>query len=188
MKKLILAGAALALLAAPAFAASKVRMPPPVQLPFDPLGLNGDASAAPSKLPIALPIDPLGLNKTGLQTPDQIVDKVRAWATSDGVADLAAAITMAKAANNGVTLPCWTAIQAFVLQVQALPPADQLPPLHIAVDLEVATDLLVALQPNSPVITGCSALANFQKIAAVNMVSGIVTGALSLAKLAPVIP
>ena len=107
---------------------------------------------------------------------------------ADGDADLAAAIQMAKASNDNVTLPCWTALQGFVGQVKALPPPDQLPKLHLATDVEVATDLMIALQPNSPVVTQCQALANFQKVSAINMVTGIVTGALTLGKLAPIVP
>ena len=37
-------------------------------------------------------------------------------------------------------------------------------------------------------MTQCQALANFQKMTAINMVTGIVTGALSIGKLAPIIP
>ncbi|MGA3301978.1 MAG: hypothetical protein ABSC72_01660 [Methylovirgula sp.] len=123
-----------------------------------------------------------------LATPDQIIAKVLTWATADGDADLAAAIQMAKADNDNVTLPCWTALQTFVGQVKALPPADQLPKLHLATDVEIATDLMIALEPNSTVVTQCQALANFQKMTAINMVTGILTGALSIGKLAPIIP
>ena len=87
-----------------------------------------------------------------------------------------------------MTLPCWTALQGFVGQVKSLPPADHLPKLHLATDVEIATDLMIALEPNSPVVTQCQALANFQKMTAINMVTGIVTGALSIGKLAPIIP
>lgn len=123
-----------------------------------------------------------------LTTPDEIVAKVVAWAAADGDADLAAAIGMAKASNDTVSLPCWTALQGFVTQVKALPPPDQLPKLHLATDVEIATDLMIALEPNSPVVAQCQALANFQKVSAVNMVTGIVTGALALGKLGPIIP
>lgn len=123
-----------------------------------------------------------------LTTPDEIIAKVLAWATADGDADLAAAIQMAKASNDNVALPCWTALQTFVGQVKSLPPAAQLPKLHLATDIEIATDLMIALEPNSPAVTQCQALANFQKMTAINMVTGIVTGALSIGKLAPIIP
>ncbi|MEJ0093331.1 MAG: hypothetical protein WDN46_07815 [Methylocella sp.] len=168
--------------ASPSFAASKAKLPLP--LPIDPLGLNGDAAATTSKLPIPLPFDPLGLNETGLQSPDQMVDKVRAWVTSDAAADLAAAQTVAKAAGNTITAACWTPIQAFVAQVQALPVASDMPKIHLAVDIEIITDLEIALLPNSPIVAGCSSLANFQLISAKDLVSGILTGATSLAALA----
>ena len=82
-----------------------------------------------------------------LTTPDQIIAKVLTWAAADGDADLAAAIQMAKASNDNVTLPCWTALQGFVGQVKALPSADHLPKLHLATDVEIATDLMIALSP-----------------------------------------
>ncbi|MHB8885796.1 MAG: hypothetical protein ACYC5H_12115 [Methylovirgula sp.] len=123
-----------------------------------------------------------------LVTPDQIIAKVLNWATTDGDADLAAAILVAKANNDNVTLPCWMALQTFVKGVEALPAVDKLPKLHLAVDVEILTDLMIALQPNAPTVTQCQALANFQKMSAINMVTGIVTGALSLGKLAPIIP
>ena len=121
-------------------------------------------------------------------TPDQIIAKVLNWATTDGDADLAAAILVAKANNDNVTLPCWLALQTFVKGVEALPAVDKLPKLHLALDVEILTDLMIALQPNAPTVTQCQALANFQKMSAINMVTGIVTGALSLGKLAPILP
>ncbi|HTJ03440.1 MAG TPA: hypothetical protein VL492_11665 [Methylovirgula sp.] len=117
------------------------------------------------------------------KSPDQIVDAVRKWVTTDGDKDLAAAIVLAKASNNNVTLPCWTALQAFVKQIEAVPSAASLPSVHLATDIEIATDLMIALQANSPVVASCQALANYQKMNAVNMVTGIVTGALSLSAL-----
>lgn len=123
-----------------------------------------------------------------LTTPDQVIAKVLAWASADGDADLSAAIILAKASNNNVTLPCWTALQTFVKAVEALPPAASLPKLHLAVDVELATDLMIALQPNSPVVAQCQALANYQKMSAINMVSGIVTGALAIGKLPVPLP
>lgn len=132
------------------------------------------------------PLPPL--NPIHLQTPDQIIAKVLNWATADGDADLTAAILVAKANNDNVTRPCWLALQSFVKGVEALPPVATLPKLHLAVDIEVATDLMIALQPSSPVVSSCQGLANFQKMSAVNMVAGLVTGALSISALAPIIP
>jgi hypothetical protein len=117
------------------------------------------------------------------KSPDQIVDAVRKWVTTDGDKDLAAAIALANASNNNVTLPCWTALQAFVKQVETVPSAESLPSVHLATDIEIATDLMIALQANSPVVASCQALANYQKMSAVNMVAGIITGALSLSAL-----
>ena len=151
-------------------------------------GASGKAYAAPpEKLhhavrhrakswwhPIPLPVP------KPLLTPDQIIAKVITWAAADGDADLAAAILVAQANHDNVTLPCWQALQAFVKGVEALPPVDKIPNVHLAVDIEIATDLMIALQPNAPTVAQCQALANFQKMSAINMVSGIVTGALSM--------
>ena len=123
-----------------------------------------------------------------LQTPDQLIDKVRLWATGDAGADLDAAIAVGKTSNNPVTVPCFQAIRNFVAVVQALPTADKLPKIHLAVDIEILTDLEIQLLPNSPIITSCTALANFQVISAQNLVTGIVSGALALSKFAPIIP
>ncbi len=130
----------------------------------------------------------ISTTKASLATPDQIVAKILQWVATDGNADLATAITLAKASNDTVTLPCWTALQSFAKEIASLPPADQLPKLHLATDVEIATDLMIALEPNSPVVAQCQALANFQKMTAVNMVTGILTGALSIGKLAPILP
>jgi hypothetical protein len=67
-------------------------------------------------------------------------------------------------------------------------PVPGLPKLHLAVDIEVATNLLIALRPNSPVIAACSARANFQKKVVVTLVTQTVTGVSSVATLGPIIP
>ena len=142
-------------------------------------------------IPLPIPLPPL----QPIQTPDQIIDKVRTWATGDGAADLTEAIALSKAFNKNapagstnVTLACWTSLLDFVKALQALPPNASLPTLHLAYDIELGTDLLIDLQPNSPIVANCQALANFQKMSAVNMVTGIVTGALSIGKLVPILP
>ena len=143
------------------------------------------AMAKPRRPVPAPPARPTAIT---LQTPDQLIDKVRLWATTDGGADLDAAIAVGKTANNPVTVPCFQAIRGFVSTVQSLPTADKLPKLHLAVDIEILTDLEIQLLPNSPVIVSCTALANFQAVSAQNLVTGIVSGALALSKFAPVIP
>ena len=150
-------------------------------LAFHPGAAQAKARAIPT--PIARPA--AGFT---LQTPDQLIDKIRLWATGDAGADLDAAIAVGKSANNPVTVPCFQAIRDFVTIVQGLPTADKLPKIHLAVDIEILTDLEIQLLPNSRTVTSCTALANFQVISAQNLVTGIVSGALALSKFAPIIP
>ncbi|QXX74215.1 hypothetical protein [Methylovirgula sp. HY1] len=142
-----------------------------------------------------IPLPPLPLQPIAIQTPDQIIDKVRTWVASDGAADLKAAIALSKtfnakapAGSTNITLACWQSLLDFVNAVESLPPGTSLPKLHLAYDIELGTDLMIDLQPNSAIVANCQALATFQKMSAVNMVTGIVTGALSIGKLAPIIP
>lgn len=111
---------------------------------------------------------------------DKAVDAVINWATGAASADLDAAIALSTASNNVISLPCWTSIKNFVDKIKTLPPQEKLPTLHIATRLEVATELMLALQPDSPIVVSCGALANFQKKAVIGMVSGIITGAAKL--------
>jgi hypothetical protein len=169
MKRILAAGFGLALAMGPALAKDLV---PPVPV---------------AGLPIPLPFDPLNLNGTGNKSLsiDQMIDKVRAWVTADAAADLTMAIKLAGVAvpPDTMTVACFQPILTFVNQIATLPTADQMPKLHLAVDIEIGTDLIVAFQPNSPLMTGCAALANFQKLTLLNMVTGITTGAATLAAL-----
>lgn len=161
---------------------------------------------AKSRLPIPLPslssviLTPVSSS----ETPEQTIDKIRQWVANDAVADLTIAISLASKANNNVTGKCWADLKSFALAVQSLPPLSgnanvaqgtappeppaSLPKLHIATDVEIGTELLINLQPNAPIVVDCQGIANFYKMTAANFVTGVVTGALSISKLAPIIP
>jgi hypothetical protein len=100
--------------------------------------------------------------------------------------DVQNALTQATAANNNITIPAWTALLKFMKQVSAV--SVNVPKLHLATDIELVTEVTQALQPGSPLVTAFAALAQYQGQAAASMVTGIVTGALSLTKLIPVLP
>ena len=100
--------------------------------------------------------------------------------------DVQNALTQATAANNHITIPAWTALLDFMKQVSAI--SVNVPKLHLATDIELVTEVTQALQPGSPLVVAFAALAQYQGQQAAQMVTGIVTGALSLAKLIPVLP
>jgi hypothetical protein len=181
MKTLIAGAMALALAAGPALAVEKKAVDG--QLPV----AEARASEPEKGLPIPLPFDPLNLNGNGGKSIsiDQMIDKVRAWVLADAVPDLSLALKLGAAASppDTMTAACFTPILAFANQIATLPTADQMPKIHLAVDIEIGTDLIVAFQPNSPLMTGCASLANFQKLTLLNMVTGITTGAATLAAL-----
>ena len=62
------------------------------------------------------------------------------------------------------------------------------PKLHLATDIELVTEVTQALQPGSPLVVAFAALAQYQGQQAAQMVTGIVTGVMSLTKLIPVLP
>jgi hypothetical protein len=170
------------------------------------------------KLPIPLPTPQQVVSKVTSQvaqgtsqTPDQLIDKIRQWVADNAVADLDIAIALAAKSNDNVTSKCWADLRTFAVAVQSLPslatpdaaqgtasapttgtpataPAAVLPKLHVATDVELATELLINLQPNSAMVVDCQGVANFYKVTAANLVTGVVTGALSLSTLAPVLP
>ena len=100
--------------------------------------------------------------------------------------DVQNALTQATAANNHITIPAWTALLDFMKQVSAI--SVNVPKLHLATDIELVTEVTQALQPGSPLVVAFAALAQYQGQQAAQMVTGIVTGVMSLAKLIPVLP
>ena len=122
---------------------------------------------------------------TSPQTADKVLAAIVDFVTKSEV-DVQNALTQATAANNNITIPAWTALLAFMKQVAAV--SVNVPALHLATDIELVTEVTQALQPGSPLVIAFAALAQYQGQAAASMVTGIVTGALSLTKLIPVLP
>ena len=100
--------------------------------------------------------------------------------------DVQNALTQAQATNNHITIPAWTALLDFMHQVDKV--SVNVPVLHLATDIELVTEVTQALQPGSPLVVAFAALAQYQGQQAAQMVTGIVTGAMSLTKLIPVLP
>jgi hypothetical protein len=116
---------------------------------------------------------------------DKVLAAIINFVTKSEV-DVQNALTQATATNNHITIPAWTALLAFMKQVSAV--SANVPALHLATDIELVTEVTQALQPGSPLVTAFAALAQYQAQSAASMVTGIVTGALSLTKLIPVLP
>jgi len=116
---------------------------------------------------------------------DKILQAVINFVTKSE-ADVQNALTQATAANNQITIPAWTALLAFMKQISAV--SANVPVLHLATDIELVTEITQALQPGSPLVIAFAALAQYQRQSAANMVTGIVTGVLSVTKLLPIIP
>src|SRR5208283_340728 len=119
------------------------------------------------------------------QTADKVLQAIIDFVTKSEV-DVQNALTQATAANNQITIPAWTALLAFMKQVSAV--SADVPALHLATDIELVTEVTQALQPGSPLVIAFAALAQYQGQSAASMVTGIVTGALSLTKLIPALP
>jgi len=116
---------------------------------------------------------------------DKVLQAIINFVTKSEV-DVQNALTQATAANNQITIPAWTALLAFMKQVSAV--SADVPALHLATDIELVTEVTQALQPGSPLVIAFAALAQYQGQSAASMVTGIVTGALSLTKLIPALP
>jgi len=116
---------------------------------------------------------------------DKVLAAIVNFVTKSEV-DVQNALTQATAAGNHITIPAWTALLAFMKQVSAV--SVNVPVMHLATDIELVTEVTQALQPGSPLVVAFAALAQYQGQSAASMVTGIVTGALSLTKLIPVLP
>ncbi len=119
------------------------------------------------------------------QPADKVLQAIINFVTKSEV-DVQNALTQATASGNHITIPAWTALLAFMKQVSAV--SANVPVLHLATDIELVTEVTQALQPGSPLVTAFAALAQYQGQSAASMVTGIVTGVLSLTKLIPVLP
>ena|SRR5208283_390919 len=116
---------------------------------------------------------------------DKVLQAIIDFVTKSEV-DVQNALTQATATSNAITIPAWTALLAFMKQVSAV--SANVPVLHLATDIELVTEVTQALQPGSPLVVAFAALAQYQGQSAASMVTGIVTGALSLTKLIPALP
>jgi hypothetical protein len=115
---------------------------------------------------------------------DPVLAKIVQWAGA-AAADLQAALAQAQKTNNAVTIPAWTALLAFANQIAAI--TVDLPMIHLATDAELVTEVQQALQPGSPLVNACAALAQYQKQSALAMVNEIVTGAAAITKFIPLV-
>ena len=119
------------------------------------------------------------------QTADVVLAAIVKFVT-DSEVDVQNALAQATAANNTITIPAWTALLAFMKQVAAI--NTNVPALHVATSIEIVTEILQALQPGSPLTVAFAALAQYQGQSAASLVTGLVTGAVSLTKLIPILP
>jgi hypothetical protein len=105
------------------------------------------------------------------------------------LADVTYAKALAKAANNDVTLPCWTAwVDLVTSQTQALKDdAGNVltkPDPAFFVAAERASEFINQIQPNSKLYLGCSAALNQSRMAIGQLISAVLSGgALGLFKL-----
>lgn len=104
--------------------------------------------------------------------------------------DFQFALAMSKATNNVVSTPCWEAwVTLLTAQQKPLLAADGTTPItepdpHLATSVEKISELLAALRPDSPLSTGCAALAGAAGKDAATLIQGILGGgALGLFKL-----
>jgi hypothetical protein len=185
MRKWIPITAALLLAAAPAFAQTRARPAAPAATP----------AAAVARPPLC---DPLNLIP-GCRNPDGSVNqKSSAGNPFDNLtddllkkilADVTYAKALAKAANNDVTLPCWTAwVDLITSQTQPLKDDAgnvlEKPEPHFFVAAERASEFINQIQPNSKLYIGCSAALNQSRMAIGQLISAVLSGgALGLFKL-----
>jgi len=138
------------------------------------------------KTPITRPT--FGDGKIDVLKPSELLDKLK----DVSLADLKYAKAQAKATNNTITLPCWSAWVDLLSKAQQPLVDDDGQPItrpdpHVFSTLESASELLQALQNGGPIQTGCAALADASKKSVAQIVSSIVTGG-GLSGILPVSP
>lgn len=108
---------------------------------------------------------------------DDFVKKIEALKLSD----FQYALALANSAGNQITVPCW---QAWVdlLSKQQAPLKDANgqpltePDPHVIVDLEIASEWLQELQPNSAISRGCAPLAQAAQKDIGNLIGAVLAG------------
>jgi hypothetical protein len=187
MKKICLALAALALMAAPAAAQQPKRGAPPAPAPEPALALPKPPLCDPLNLiPGCRNADGSINQSTGGKNPfDNLTDDV----LQKILKDVTYAQALAKASGNKVTQPCWDAWVALVTaQTQPLKDAQgnvlAMPDPHFFVTAERASEFINQIQPNSDLNIGCGAALNASKMAIGQLIGAVLSGgALGLFKL-----
>jgi hypothetical protein len=118
-------------------------------------------------------------------TGDKVLQAIIDFATKS-MPDVQNALDLATKNNNHVTIQAWTALLAFMQKVTTI--NTNLPPVHLATDIELLTELTQDLQPGSVLVTAFAPLAAYQNQQAASLVTGIVTGVIGLGKLIPMLP
>ncbi|HUI19921.1 MAG TPA: hypothetical protein VLZ74_02600 [Methylocella sp.] len=114
-----------------------------------------------------------------LLTPDQLADKVAAWAAGQAIPDLQQAIAVGTAAKENVVTPCWQALLTFAQAVNATAAANQANTtlnIHLATDIEIIAILQADLLPNGPLKIACAPAAQAFGLQTANLVGAIVAG------------
>lgn len=165
------------------------------------LPAHAQTRPAPRSAPAAAPApacDPLhlipGCQVTSGPMKGKTTEDLAGMIAAVSLPDLQYALALSKAANNVVSTPCWQALTDLVSAQQA-PLKDaqgntlSQPDPHLATSIEKISELLAALRPDSPISTGCSALASAAGKDAGTLITGLLSGsALGLFKLPIPIP
>lgn len=98
----------------------------------------------------------------------------------DLIADLTAAQAVYVALKDDAGAACNQSILTQIQAFQAAVTANPLPKIHLAYDFAVIRSLVLGIQPNSPIYNSCATIATQTGQTAVQLVTGIVTGATSI--------
>lgn len=157
---------------------------------FLPMGAQAQTAKKPNQS-LNLPIDPLHLNGTAI-TGDPSVDLKALWAkiVSASATDLSYASAMAAAAATPAAKQrkqCWDAIAAINAEVNGAGLKDATgapltkPSPSLFADIESQAEILDNLSPQGALFTSCAAAAEMAKADVLQFVNAIVTGAAGLA-------
>lgn len=160
-------------------------------------GERGSVKAAPIKViplppsnPLTQLLQPSGANSGQGTDIDAFVKKVQALS----LADFQYALALSKSADNNITTPCWQAWVDILTKQQAKLTDAQgqalvMPDPHLVTNVEIASEWIAQLQPNSSISTGCAPLAQAAQKDIGTMIGAVVSGgALGLLKLPFAVP